>query len=77
MASTFYEAFDTLLEAYRRIGEHIYLLKQYELYFRQRPDMCNPLMLLYEDILEFHSKALKFFEKRSKPLTLYEPDGED
>ncbi|KAH4106786.1 hypothetical protein HBI82_035170 [Parastagonospora nodorum] len=64
VACTFYEAFDTLLDAYQRIGEHIHLLKQYEAYFQNQPHMCHPLALVYEDILAFHGKAMQFFKKK-------------
>ncbi|KAF2036244.1 hypothetical protein EK21DRAFT_52772 [Setomelanomma holmii] len=53
-----------LLQAYQRIGDHIHLLSQCETVFRQRPEMCHALRLVYEDILEFHWKAMKFFQKR-------------
>lgn len=65
-ACTFYEAFDALLDAYQRIGEHIPLLAQYEDYFRSHPQMIRVLQLIYEDILKFHSKAMKYFHKRSE-----------
>ncbi|KAH4922495.1 hypothetical protein HBI23_095700 [Parastagonospora nodorum] len=64
VACTFYEAFDTLLDAYQRIGEHIHLLKQYEAYFQNQLHMCHPLALVYEDILAFHGKAMQFFKKK-------------
>jgi hypothetical protein len=65
VASTYYTAFDTLLEAYQRIGEHLHLLTQYETYFQNQPHMAHPLALIYEDILGFHGKAMRFFKKRS------------
>ncbi|KAH7090600.1 hypothetical protein FB567DRAFT_438198 [Paraphoma chrysanthemicola] len=48
----------------QRIGEHLYLLTQYEAYFKNQPHMCHPLTLIYEDILNFHGKAMRFFKKR-------------
>lgn len=65
VASTFHEAFDALLDAYQRIGEHMPLLAQYEDYFRNHPQMTRVLRLMYEDILKFHFKAMKYFQKRS------------
>ncbi|EMD96161.1 hypothetical protein COCC4DRAFT_55683 [Bipolaris maydis ATCC 48331] len=64
IASTFHEAFDALLDAYQRIGEHMPLLAQYEGYFRNHPQMTRVLRLMYEDILKFHFKAMKYFQKR-------------
>ncbi|EUC34823.1 hypothetical protein COCCADRAFT_92467 [Bipolaris zeicola 26-R-13] len=64
VASTFHEAFDALLDAYQRIGEHMPLLAQYEDYFRNHPQMTRVLRLMYEDILKFHFKAMKYFQKR-------------
>ncbi|EMD69111.1 hypothetical protein COCSADRAFT_130498 [Bipolaris sorokiniana ND90Pr] len=57
-------AFDALLDAYQRIGEHMPLLAQYEDYFRNHPHMTRVLQLMYEDILKFHLKAMKYFQKR-------------
>lgn len=68
IASTFHEAFDALLDAYQRIGEHMPLLAQYEDYFRNHPHMTRVLQLMYEDILKFHLKAMKYFQKRSMYL---------
>jgi hypothetical protein len=65
VAYTFHEAFDALLDSYQRIGEHIPLLAQYEDYFRNHPQMTQVLRLIYEDILKFHFKAMKYFKKRS------------
>jgi hypothetical protein len=65
VACTFHEAFDALLDSYQRIGEHIPLLAQYEGYFRNHPQMTRVLRLMYEDILKFHFKAMKYFKKRS------------
>lgn len=64
-ASTFAEAFDSLLDAYQRIGEQIPLLSQYETYFSNYPIMRQVLRLQYEDILNFHWKAMKYFKQRS------------
>ncbi|KAI1682859.1 hypothetical protein KJE20_07591 [Pyrenophora tritici-repentis] len=64
VACTFHEAFDALMNAYQRIGEHMPLLAQYEDYFRNHPRMFQLLRLIYEDILNFHWKAMKYFKKR-------------
>jgi hypothetical protein len=62
------------MDAYQRIGEHIPLLGQYESYFRNQPQMFQLLRLIYEDILDFHWKAMKYFKRRSGSLVLpYRP----
>lgn len=53
------------MDAYQRIGEQIPLLAQYENYFRNYPQISQVLRLLYEDILNFHWKAMKYFKQRS------------
>jgi hypothetical protein len=65
-ACTFSEAFDVLIDAYQRIGELIPLLSQYESLFQNHPQMSRVLSLMYEDILEFHWKAMQHFKQRSK-----------
>ena len=65
-ACAFHEAFDSLLDAYQRIGEQIPLLTQYEHIFTSHPHMVQVLRLFYHDILDFHWKALRFFKQRSE-----------
>ncbi|KAI9685458.1 MAG: hypothetical protein M1822_004589 [Bathelium mastoideum] len=52
-----------VLEAYQNIGESLPLLSQYESFFEKFPEMAQPLMLIYEDLLEFHLRALKYFKQ--------------
>ncbi|TID18364.1 C2H2 and C2HC zinc finger [Venturia nashicola] len=59
-ASSFTEDFDILLDAYENIGAHIPFLEKYRELF-QHDDMKKVLALIYEDIIEFHSKALRYF----------------
>jgi len=42
------------------------LLKQYEGLFEQNEHMHPVLVLIYEDILTFHAKALRFFSGRGE-----------
>jgi len=65
-ACTFSEAFDSLMDAYQRIGEQIPLLTQYENIFRSQPKMTQVLQLFYHDILDFHWKAMRYFKQRSE-----------
>ena len=66
MASTYAEAFDALLDAYQQIGESLPLLSQYQNLFERNPHMRRVLELIYMDILEFHKKALKYFQQRGE-----------
>jgi hypothetical protein len=65
-ACTFHEAFEALIDAYGRIGEHLPLMTQYEQHFRNSSHMALVLRYLYEDILDFHWKAMRYFKKRGK-----------
>ncbi|KAF8247263.1 hypothetical protein K440DRAFT_601451 [Wilcoxina mikolae CBS 423.85] len=56
--------FDTVLDAYESLGERIPLLEQYQSLFRQ-PLMRKVLVLIFEDVLEFHREALKIFKRRA------------
>lgn len=58
------------MDAYQRIGELIPLLSQYESWFRNQPQMSRALTLIYEDILNFHWKAMKYFKQRSRLITI-------
>ena len=61
VACNFTEAFDTLLDAYERIGECIPLVEQYRELFTGNSHMDEALAKIYDDILEFHRRALRFF----------------
>lgn len=65
MASTWAEAFDILLDAYKQIGENFPLLLQYQNLFKDNQYMQQVLEQIYSDILEFHRRALKFFKQRA------------
>lgn len=62
MSSTWANSLDRILDAYEQIGEALPLLKQYESLFIQHPEMQKVLVLIYKDILEFHTPAIRFFE---------------
>jgi hypothetical protein len=53
------------LDAYDDIGEQIPLLEQFAGLFRQSEPMQRVLALMYEDILEFHQYAVRFFSDKS------------
>lgn len=65
------DAFETLLEAYQQIGEHMPLLKQYEELFHHSPHMQAVLSLIYIDILEFHRYSVRRLKDTSKHLDQY------
>jgi hypothetical protein len=59
------EALNSLLDAYQQIGEQIPQLLQYQELFVSSPHMGTILAMIYQDILEFHREALKYFKQRS------------
>ncbi|CAN9219825.1 unnamed protein product [Alternaria alternata] len=63
-ASTFADSFDSLLDAYERIGEQLPLLAEYHSLFSESPHTIDALELIYIDILDFHQQACKFFSGR-------------
>lgn len=65
-ASALEESFDQLLNAYEQIGERMPQLQKYEEIFSLDPRMQKVLEQYYEDILEFHRRALKFFSRRGE-----------
>ena len=54
-----------IVDTYQTLGECLPQFKQYESLFRN-PDMQRVLEYVYDDILEFHRKALKIFRHRGK-----------
>ncbi|UPX12310.1 uncharacterized protein EKO05_0002864 [Ascochyta rabiei] len=64
-ASAFVEHFETLLEAYEKIGDHMPLLRQYEKLFSHDDQLKGALELMYVDILDFHESAVHFFRGKA------------
>jgi tetratricopeptide (TPR) repeat protein len=64
VASSYQKAFQELVNTYESIGESLPLLFQYQELFRTKPHMISVLSLIYEDILNFHRLAMKYFQKR-------------
>ena len=54
-----------ILDTYQRIGECLPQFKQYEAVFLDNHNMERVLEYVYEDILDFHRKALKIFRCKS------------
>lgn len=73
VASRLTDAFDSLLDAYARIGESLPVLAAVDTLFSARGEhhVQQILANVYEDILKFHSRALGFFRQRSMCLFTY------
>jgi hypothetical protein len=67
IANTWADAFDALLDAYEQIGEHMPILKDYHGVFQGNPDMQRVLGMMFDDIVAFHTEAVRFFSKNSEP----------
>ncbi|KAE8449029.1 hypothetical protein EG329_008617 [Mollisiaceae sp. DMI_Dod_QoI] len=65
VAKTWTDSLDLLLNAYEQVGETIPQLLQYDKLFSQNTAMQRVLGLIYQDILEFHRRALFVFKRRS------------
>ncbi|RFU25373.1 hypothetical protein B7463_g10968, partial [Scytalidium lignicola] len=65
-ASTWADSFESILEAYSQIGEHMPLLEQYQSLFGTKPHMIRVLALIYTDILKFHKKAVRMFRGKTE-----------
>ncbi|KAG0649191.1 Vegetative incompatibility HET-E-1 [Hyphodiscus hymeniophilus] len=65
-ASTWADSFESILDAYSQIGEHMPLLEQYVSLFGTKPHMTRVLALMYADILKFHKKAVRMFRGKSE-----------
>ncbi|KAI4132225.1 MAG: hypothetical protein LQ347_002654 [Umbilicaria vellea] len=65
IASNFSEAFDALLDAYRQIGDALPIFSDINNLFSSHSNVQQILVNVYEDILEFHSRSVKFFKQRA------------
>jgi hypothetical protein len=63
-----------LLDAYQQIGEQVPQLSQYQQLFATSAHMGTILAMIYQDILEFHREALKYFKQRSNCHYLEQQD---
>ncbi|KAK4195589.1 hypothetical protein QBC40DRAFT_288802 [Triangularia verruculosa] len=63
-ASSYNEAFDSLLNAYQDIWEQLPLLEEYASALESRPHLQTVLIWIYKDILEFHREAIGYFKHR-------------
>ena len=60
------DAFNALLDAYLEIRENIPQFSQYQTLFQDNEHMQFALAHIFEDILEFHKEALRYFRQRSR-----------
>ena len=70
VASQLNEAFDTLLDAYERIGSVLPIIQAIDNMFYSQPHVQQVLADIFEDILTFHKRAIVFFSHKSKILQL-------
>jgi hypothetical protein len=73
VAKNYTDAFNALLDAYLEIGENLPQLSQYQNLFAKNPHMELALAHIFEDILEFHKEALRYFRQRSEYYISDEP----
>lgn len=71
ISSTFLEAFDKVLDAYKEIGESMPQVLQYQQLFYESPHMRTILVLIYQDLLEFHKEALRYFRSKGKMAPIH------
>jgi hypothetical protein len=72
LASNFVDSFDKLLDACKRIGDNLPRFIRFASIFQYSDRIQNIIGILYEDILEFYCRTLKFFRRRgeTEPINL-------
>ncbi|KAL7267231.1 hypothetical protein RUND412_010191 [Rhizina undulata] len=65
VASSYTESFDKLLDAFEDIGQNLPRFDQYSKFYNENERIQEVIAMIYVDIMEFHRKALKFFQKRA------------
>jgi hypothetical protein len=73
LASEYTKSFDALLDAYSQIAEALPRFDRYRAAFIDNPDFQKVLGVVYEDILEFHRRAYKFFLRRGEAHVILLP----
>jgi hypothetical protein len=66
IASEWSDTLDTLLDAYKQLGENLPLFSQFTSLLSEDPHKQQILVYIYEDILEFHHRALRLFRTPGK-----------
>ena len=57
------DTFDTILNAYMQLGEHMPKLRKHRFQFQTQPQMTNILVLIYGNILKYHRNVLFTYRK--------------
>ncbi|KAA6406931.1 MAG: hypothetical protein FRX48_09229 [Lasallia pustulata] len=70
IASNFLEAFDALLDAYKKIGDALPIFSAINDLFSSHSHVQQVLVNLYEDILDFHGRAVRFFRQKAWKITM-------
>ncbi|PVH71621.1 hypothetical protein DL98DRAFT_363413, partial [Cadophora sp. DSE1049] len=65
IASHHRDVFESLLDAYKEIGDALPRFDRYEQAFKDNPAFLCVLASVYSSILEFHQRAYKFFKRRA------------
>ncbi len=61
---------ERLIDAYAMIGEAMPRFQKLSSAFKDDAEFLQVMAHFYEDILEFHRRAYKFFRRRGKPRLL-------
>ena len=67
IAQTHISALEKLIDAYAMIGEAMPRFDKLSGVFKDDPEFLQVMGHFYEDVLEFHRRAYKFFTRRGKP----------
>ncbi|KAK0110163.1 hypothetical protein ONS95_002814 [Cadophora gregata] len=65
LASHHRDVFESLLDAYKEIGDSLPRFDRYEQAFKDNPAFLAVLASVYSSILDFHQRAYKFFKRRA------------
>lgn len=63
IASSYTDAFDLVLDAYKDIGNNLPQFEKYAQLFGDKPSVRKALVDVFEVILNFHKQAMKFFRR--------------
>ena len=69
IAQNHISALEKLIDAYAMIGEAMPRFNKLSDAFKDDPEFLQVMGHFYEDVLEFHRRAYKFFRRRGKPCT--------
>ncbi|KAK0665456.1 NACHT domain-containing protein [Cercophora samala] len=62
------DAFDCLLDAYSKIADSLPIFQNYQHIFQSDPEVQVGLSSIWENILDFHTKAIRIFSKSTVKL---------